>query len=93
MSTIKISREHPFSLDEARSRVDQLREGLKTKLGIDAKWQGDELHIDGKGAKGQVLVTEQNVDVQLKLNFLLSAMAPKIEEKIQEGLDKAIKQA
>lgn len=93
MSTINISRKHPFSLDEARTRVDKLREGLKAKLGIDAQWQGDELKIDGKGAKGKVSVTEECVDVNLKLSFLLSAMAPKIEAKIQEGLDKAINQA
>lgn len=93
MSQIQIHRTHPFSKDEARQRVDAVRGQLKEKLGIDADWQGDHLAFNGRGAKGQITVTDKDIEVNIALGLLLSAFAPKLKEKIEQGLDEAIQKA
>lgn len=93
MSQIHINREHPFSIAEARERVEGLRSKLKAKLGINSQWQGDELLFKGSGATGKITVTEQDIDVKIKLGLLMSALAPTLKEKISQGLDDAIRQS
>ena len=90
MSQIHINREHPFGIEEARERVEVLRAKLKSKLGVQSKWQDDELLFKGSGATGKITVTDKDIDVIVKLGLLLSALAPSIEESISKGLDDAI---
>lgn len=92
MSQIHIHREHPLSIEEARERVEVLRGKLKSKLGINSQWQGDELLFKGSGATGKITVSTNNIDIKIKLGLLMSALAPTLKEKITKGLDEAIAQ-
>ena len=93
MSQIHINRAHHFSIEEARERFEVLRGKLKSKLGINSQWQGDELMFKGSGATGKITVTAKDIDVKIKLGLLMSALAPTLKEKISQGLDEAIAQS
>ncbi len=90
MSNIHIYRPHPFSQATAHARIDGLRQPLADKLGIRSAWQGEQLNLNGRGVKGTITVTADDIDIKLKLGLLMSALAPTLEEKIAKGLDDAI---
>lgn len=90
MSQIHITREHPFSIDEAKMRLEVLRTRLKEKAGINSEWEGDQLLINGRGAHGAISLEAQAIVISLKLGLLLTPLKHMIEEKIHQGLDDAI---
>ncbi|MGM0563358.1 MAG: polyhydroxyalkanoic acid system family protein [Pseudomonadota bacterium] len=90
MSQINIVREHPFTTEEAKSHLEVLRDRLRDRAGIDSRWQGDRLEIQGRGARGQIQLYPDSLEVKLKLNMMLAPLKHTIEQKIHEGLDKAI---
>lgn len=93
MSNIKISRENPFSMAEAKQRVDEFSANMASDIGVKTQWAGDQLKFDGKGAKGAITVSENSIDVDIKLGMLLSPLSGKISSKVEEALDSAIQSA
>jgi putative polyhydroxyalkanoate system protein len=89
MATIKVSREHAHDKDEIRRRCDKFMTKM-TELGLKADWQGDTCKFSGP-AKGQLTLADKRVDLEVELGMALSLMKGKIEEKINEGLDRALK--
>ena len=47
----------------------------------------DRMRFARSGVSGELSVTENRFDLQIKLGFLLGAYSSKIEEKIQANLD------
>lgn len=47
----------------------------------------DRMRFVRSGVSGELVVTEDRFDLQLKLGFLLGAYSAKIEEKIKANLD------
>ncbi len=93
MATIEISRPHTLSKDDARQKAEELAKGMAEKLGIEWKWAGDtiEFHAPSgmaKGAKGQVIVREKEVRVEVDLPLMLRPMKGVVEGKIKERLDR-----
>jgi len=91
MATIDITRDHSLSKDAARLKAEELAKTLQSKLGIDWQWQGDALHFKAsggpaKGTKGEVLVSDSNVRVQVDLPMLLRVMKGAVEQKVNEKL-------
>ena len=91
MSTIDITREHSLAKDEARKRAEELATSLQTKFNLVWRWEGDAIHFDApsgpaKGTKGEVLVNEKNVRVQIDLPFLLRMLKGTVENKVHEKL-------
>jgi putative polyhydroxyalkanoate system protein len=85
---MRIQREHSLGKDEARKRVTGVADELCQKYGLTATWSGDELKIGGSGIDGRIAMTEQSVDVKVKLGFALSMMSSVIRTSIEEALDK-----
>lgn len=93
MSNIKISRENPFSMEDAKQRLDAFSENMANNIGVKTQWAGDQLKFDGKGAKGAITVSENTIDVDIKLGMLLKPLSGKISSKVEEALDSAIQTA
>lgn len=92
MATIELSRAHSLSLDDARSKAEELAKGMESKLGIQWKWDGNTIRFDApsgaaKGTKGEVRVSEKDVKVAIDLPFMLRVMKGTIEDKVKEKLD------
>ncbi len=95
MATIDIARAHRLDLAVAKERAQQLAEDLQVKLGIDWRWQGDDINFKAdsgkaKGVKGVVRVNSSQVRVEIDLPFLLRALKGMISGKVNDKLDKLI---
>jgi putative polyhydroxyalkanoate system protein len=96
MATIDIKRSHALGLDTAKAKAEELAKGLEQKIGIQWRWQGDDIAFEApsgvaKGAKGTVKVDASNIHVAIDLPFLLKAMKGTVEQKVNEKLDHLIK--
>jgi putative polyhydroxyalkanoate system protein len=97
MATIDIKRTHALGLDTAKKKAEDLANGMKEKLGIEWKWDGNNIKFDApsgmaKGASGQVTVDATSLRVEIDLPFLLRPMKGAVESKVNEKLDRALSQ-
>lgn len=95
MATIDIRRAHTLSLDDAKSKAEDLAKRMQEKLGIRWQWAGDRITFDApsgkaKGATGSVSVSTSEVRVEIDLPFLLRPLKGLVEGKVKEKLDQAI---
>ena len=86
-----IRREHHFTHDEVRQKVDELAADLKGRFGLRSHWEGDQLIFDGSGARGNVILGEDYVELDVKLGFALKLMEPTLRAIIEESLDDHIR--
>lgn len=90
MSTISIQRAHHLPHDQAIAAADKVVDGLARKYGIQSRWQGDTLHINGSGVSGTLEVTPQQLSLNLSLGMMVamfkSAIVDSIERKLGEVL-------
>ena len=96
MATIDIKRSHTLGLDTAKAKAEELAKGLETKLGIQWKWQGNDIAFEvpggvAKGAKGEVKVDASTIHVAIDLPFMLRPMKGTVEQKVNERLDTLMK--
>jgi putative polyhydroxyalkanoate system protein len=89
MADIKLSREHGHGKAAARERCERLVDKMKDNLGLKVEWDGDTCKFSGP-AKGTLVVGEKTVDIEVNLGFAAKIMKGKIEEKVNEGLNRAL---
>lgn len=87
---MRIHRAHQFSLQDARDRVDRMAQNLEKRFALRSHWEGDRLVFDGHGARGDVVIDEEAVELNVKLGFALKFMEPAIRTAIEETLDEQI---
>lgn len=95
MATIDIKRSHKLPKADARTKAEELAKNLETKLGITWQWEGDVIRFHApagaaKGTKGELLVSDSEVRVQVDLPFLLKMMKGTIEDKVNEKLNQLL---
>ena len=95
MATIDVKRSHNKSMDEMKKRAETLARKMEEKFSIQWKWDGDHIQFDtpsgaAKGTKGQVVVKETSVQVQIDLPFLLRAFKGKIGDKVEQYVKEAV---
>ncbi len=90
MARITVERPHSLGKDKAREKAELLAGKLGDKYGIEHRWNGDTVSLDGKGVKGTVQVEDALVRVDIELNFILSAMSSTIQSEVERQLDKAL---
>ncbi len=86
-----IRREHHFTHDEVRDKVDHLATDLNRRFGIRSHWEGDQLIFDGHGAKGKVTLGEDYVELNARLGLALKLMEPTLKNIIEQSLDDHIR--
>lgn len=88
---MRIRREHHFSHDVAREKVDELAADLKGRFGLRSHWQGDELVFDGGGARGAVTLGKDYVELNVRLGLALKLMEPTLRTIVEQSLDEHIR--
>ena len=96
MSTIDISRKNPLGLAVARERTEQLAKRMEEKFGLECKWSGNNVDFDApkgmaKGTSGTIHLSQESVRVTVKLPLLLRGFKGKVEDRLNEELDKILK--
>jgi len=85
MAIIHIKQRHELTHDEARKRIEKVAEDLKHKLNADYQWDGDSLRFKRSGASGSIDLSDDQIELKIKLGMLLAPMKPKIERYITEN--------
>ncbi len=87
MSQISLSRDHTLGLDGAKQAIDQVGQDLAGKYGIDHRWKGNVMEVWGSGVIGTLKVTEETVQIDLSLGFLVAFLKESITGRINDELD------
>lgn len=87
MPKINVKQAHKLDVAEVRRRMDEVLQDLVSRYGLSTEWKGDrKVEISRTGVKGTAEITEQAVEVNLDLSFVLSPMKTKIESSLREKM-------
>lgn len=86
MSTIDIRHAHTLPAENARKAIEEVAAKLSERFGLESNWVGDVLNFNGSGVDGAIALQPGQVQVTVKLGFLLSAMKGMVESEIQRVL-------
>jgi putative polyhydroxyalkanoate system protein len=92
MASIRIVENHSLSPEEAKKRVQAFEEQLE-KFRMKAHWKDLRAELKGTGASGEIRVTGQAVEVDVKLGLLAKAAgidADRAENAIRKRLRQAL---
>ena len=92
MANIHIKQQHHLAHDDARKRVEEIAIDLKKKLNADYAWKGDSLQFSRSGASGSIELSDDLIELKIKLGMMLAPMKGKIETAIREKLDQALQE-
>lgn len=90
MSEIHYVRKHSLSMAEAKKMVQKAADALGEEYDLTSQWEGDTLHFRRSGVDGFMAVSREQVELKVKLGFLLRPFKAKFEEHIERNLDRAL---
>ena len=90
MASVKIKRKHQLDKDQVRIEVQKLAEKLGKELSANYQWQGDRLEFKRSGASGHIDIGDGMLDIEIKLNMLLSPLKSTIEKTVNDYLDERL---
>ncbi len=88
MADIHIVQPHALSLEQARSAASQVTDKLSRDYQLACKWDGDILRFKRSGVNGELVLSEGQAAVAVRLGFLMGAFAPAIREKLTSSMKK-----
>ena len=86
MADISIVQEHRLTPGKAREAAQKVADKIAAEYGLECAWQGDILHFERSGVHGSLALQAQQVAMNIRLGFLMSAFAPAIEAKVTEKM-------
>ena len=90
MATIRVVRKHQFTPAKAKSVAEKMAADLHRRFGLECAWDGNDCRFERSGLTGSMRVGKNDIALDVKLGFLLSAVAPSIERAIHEQLDELV---
>ena len=87
MPKIKMDRSHGLSMEDARSKVENLAADLEIRYGIKSNWSGNKMNFKRTGVKGYVELADGKVSVLVDLSMMLSPLKGKVEERLKKNLE------
>lgn len=93
MSHISIKRAHHATLADAKKVADKVAAKLAKEYDLRSNWEGDVLHFDRSGLHGTLAVSGKDMQVDVKLGFLMAAFKGPIQDAMEKQLDTLIKPA
>lgn len=90
MSEIHYVRKHSLSIAEAKKMAQKAADELAAEYDLTSDWEGDTLHFKRSGIDGFMAVSREQVELKVKLGFLLRPFKAKFEEHIERNLDRAL---
>ena len=87
MATIHFKRNHNLDKKHIRKEVEHLAQKLREELSIDYQWDKDRLVFERTGAKGFIDISKDDLEIEIKLNLILTPLKGSIEKSITNYLD------
>jgi len=88
MADINIVQEHNLTPIKAREAAQQVADKMAEEYDLQCAWDGDVLRFGRTGVEGSLTLARAQAQMHLKLGFLFSAFASKIESKVVENMQK-----
>jgi putative polyhydroxyalkanoate system protein len=90
MADVKISRQHGMSVAQAKKVAQKVADDMAKEYGLSSDWDGDTLHFERPGVKGNLEVTAQSMVVEITLGFLFKPFAGKFRDTMSANFDKLL---
>lgn len=91
MSRVVVERSHQLGQAGCQTLAETLVAKFVDRIGGSARTEGQTIHYSHiSGTRGTLAIKEDGIVVDLKLGFLVRAMAPKIESEINRICDEHI---
>lgn len=87
MSDIVIRRSHGLTPAKAKKAAQKIAAGLEKKFDLAHEWEGPVLHFKRAGVSGQLTLHKHEVEIRVRLGFLLMAIRPTVEQEIHRYFD------
>jgi putative polyhydroxyalkanoate system protein len=84
---VRIRRQHTLGIEEARRRVDLVADELGTKLNLRGRWDGDHMHVTGRGVSGRILVSDSSIEIRVHLGLSMLMFRESIRSAIEGSID------
>jgi len=90
MTTISVVKKHHLTQAKAKVVAEKMAKDLHKRFDLACTWDGDECRFERSGLTGHMHVGKERIELDVKLGFLLSAVAPSIERAIHAQLDELV---
>jgi len=90
MATIHFVRNHSLDNKHIRQEVEHLAEKLSDELSIDYQWDNNRLIFKRTGANGFIDIRKDEIEIEIKLNLVLTPIKGTIEKSITSYLDERL---
>jgi putative polyhydroxyalkanoate system protein len=87
MSEIRVCRPHGTTLKRALKGAERIAEEMGEEFSLTHEWDGSTLNFHRTGVTGHIAVGKKDIEVYVKLGFLLMALKPRIEHEINRFCD------
>lgn len=87
MSDIVVRRNHTMTLKKARAAAEKIAAKLDEEFDLDYAWDGDVLEFRRTGVTGHLAVAKREVEISVRLGFLLLPLRGRIEQEIHAFFD------
>lgn len=87
MSDIVVRRTHGMTMKKARSAAEDIAAKLDEEFDLDYAWDGNTLEFRRTGVTGFLEVSKKEVEISVRLGFLMLAFRGRIEEEIHAYFD------
>jgi putative polyhydroxyalkanoate system protein len=87
---MRIERRHTLGLAEARTRVEKMAAVLQRQFDLDSRWDGDRMQVSGNGVNGELAVSADTVNLDIRLGLALRFMESSIRAAIEQEMDKQL---
>lgn len=88
MAGFRLRRETSLSRSALRETAAELAAQLEAAHGLRARWEGDDVvAISGAGFEGRLALSDEAVDVSVRLGLLASAFERPLRAEIERYLD------
>ena len=92
MADIDITQAHRLSHKKAMVAAQKMADELAQEYELECVWEENVLRFERSGVQGILEVREKEAQIQIKLGFLFSVFAAKIEEKVAAGMEKIFRE-
>lgn len=87
MSDILVRRGHGLSLKRAKEAAEIIATRLQEQFDLAYEWDGDILRFKRSGVSGHLAVSKRDVEINVRLGFLLLPLRAHIEREIHAYCD------
>jgi putative polyhydroxyalkanoate system protein len=88
MSEVRFSHTTPKNKQSIAETLKKIEPSLAAKHGVTTSWEGETIHLTGKGISGAIQIKDKKLDLHLSISWWLRPFSSQIEAGIREELQK-----